>query len=526
MPVKTTRWIYSLIIVAVIISPLVLLGSGFFPFYSGKVLPGIEVMGVELGGLNRAEGMERLTELEKNLRATRVYLQYQDLSQPLLLNEVGIDLNKETVMEDALNTGRQGTVIQRWQDRKQRKEAGLSVQPVIKFDREKLARKVKELAGEVIVKPQDATFKINNDDTVTIIPGKNGTDVDLDRLEKDITAVLVDRKKPQVTLSMVAALPERPTDIVESMEINGLLNGYTTWFDSSQTSRTYNIRVAAQAFDELLVKPGHKVSFNDVVGPRSSEAGYKTAPVIVNNELVDGLGGGVCQVSTTLYNCVLLSNLEIAARTNHSLPVSYVPIGRDATVAYEAIDFKFRNNTDSYIYIKSYVQGGQLTFKIYGNTAYKRDVTINSWITEEIEPKIVYETDPNLPKGEQVVKQEGAKGFNISAERVVRLNGVVEKREGLPSSGYSPVNKVIAVGTAENVPSQIAPSTPSSTEVNGQNKLPVGEHGRLPHSPGDNTNESNGDSAEGGTNGLIMPRSSSSEDAGAGINLPNTLNLL
>ncbi len=514
MSVKTTRWIYSLIIAAVIIPPLVLFGSGFFPFYSGKVLPGIEVMGVELGGLNRAEGMERLTELEKNLRATRVYLHYQDLSESLLLNEAGINLNKEAVMEDALNTGRQGTVIQRWQDSKQRKEAGLSVQPVIEFDREKLARKIKELAGEVIVKPQDAAFKINNDDTVTIIPGKNGTDVDLDRLEKDIMAVL-GREKPQVTLSMIEVPPDRSTAMVESMGINGFLNGYTTRFDPSQTSRTYNIRVAAQAFDELLVKPGHEVSFNDVVGPRSSEAGYKSAPVIVNNELVDGLGGGVCQVSTTLYNSVLLANLEITTRANHSLPVSYVPIGRDATVVYGAIDLKFRNNTDSYLYIKSYVQGRQLTFKIYGNNAYKRDVTINSWITGEIEPKVVYENDPNLPKGEQVVKQEGAKGFNTSAERVIRSNGVVEKREALPVSNYSPVNKVIAVGTAEHVPPQIAPSTPSSTEkeADRQNKLPVGEHGRLPHLSGGTTNERNGDSAgdyDGGSARSVIPGVSSS----------------
>jgi len=246
------------------------------------------------------------------------------------------------------------------------------------------------------------------------------------------------------------------------MNVKGLLGSYTTRFDPSMTSRTYNVSVAAKAFDEMLVLPGHEVSFNKVVGPRSSEAGYKNAPVIVNNEFVDGLGGGVCQVSTTLYNAVLLANLDIVKRTCHSLPVSYVPIGRDATVVYDTVDLVFRNNTDSYLYLKTYIGSGQLTVKIYGNTDYKRDVTINTRITQEIEPQIIYETDPNLPLGEEVVKQEGSKGFRVAAERIVKKNGVVEKKEALPSSYYSPVNKIIAVGSMEQELPQIAPSTPAS----------------------------------------------------------------
>lgn len=477
MSVKTTRLIYSLLIAAAVILPLVFFGSGFFAFASERVFPGIEVMGVSLGGLNRAEGRERLAELEKNLRATRVVLHYQGRSWPLLLNEAGFDLDEEAVMEAAFNAGRHGSLLRRWQERKQIEKTGLSLEPVINFDREKLAWKVRELAREIIVEPRDATFKINSDDSVAVIPGKDGVDVDLGRLEKDIFSVLAERKKPEVTLSLVAVPPARSTALLESMGINGLLASYSTRFDPSKVSRTYNISVAARAFDELLVKPGHEVSFNNVVGPRSSEAGYKNAPVIVNNEFVDGLGGGVCQVSTTLYNCILLANLEVVERSNHSLPVSYVPIGRDATVVYGAIDFKFRNNTESYLYIKSFVYSGQVTFKIYGNTAYKRDVTVNSWVTQEIEPKVVYETDPNLPKGEQVVKQEGAKGFKASAERVVRLNGVVEKREKLPSSDYSPVNKVVAVGSMEKVLPQIAPSTLPSPEADRQNKPPAGSQG-------------------------------------------------
>ncbi len=461
MSVKAARITISIILAAAVIVLMFFFTSGFFSSASEKVLPGVEVLGVKLGGLNRTEGTERLLELEKNLRGTRVTLRYEDKSWQLLLNETGFDLKEDAVMDAALIAGRHGSLYQRWQERRKFNKTGLSLLPVIEFDRDKLAQRVRELCADILVEPRDAAFSINRNDTVSIISGKDGVDVDFDLLEKDLAAVLSSGKNPEVTLVTVTRAPARTTAFLESMNVKGLLGSYTTRFDSSKTSRTYNVSVAAKAFDEMLVLPGHEVSFNKVVGPRSSEAGYKNAPVIVNNEFVDGLGGGVCQVSTTLYNAVLLANLDIVKRTCHSLPVSYVPIGRDATVVYDTVDLIFRNNTDSYLYFKTYVSGSQLTVKIYGNTDYKRDVTINTRVTEEIEPQIVYETDPNLPLGEEVVKQEGSKGFKIAAERIVKKNGVVEKKEALPSSYYNPVNKVIAVGSMEQDLPQIAPSTPA-----------------------------------------------------------------
>ncbi|TEB17629.1 Vancomycin B-type resistance protein VanW [Pelotomaculum sp. FP] len=479
MSAKSDRILYGLIIAAVFILPLVLFGSGFFRSATERVLPGVEVLGVQLGGLTKAEGVTRLGEVEKTLRASRVVLRYQDRTWNLLLNEVGFNLNEEAVMDAALQAGRSGSLYKRWQEKKQFQKTGLALSPVFEYDREKLSSQVGELADEIIVEPVDATFRVNSNDTVSIVPAKDGIGVDLDRLEKDINNFLGAGLKQEVNLTLIPVAPSRSTDFVESMKVDGLLSRYTTAFDPSKTSRSYNVSVAAQAFDELLIMPGHEVSFNKVVGPRSTEAGYKNAPVIVNNEFVDGPGGGVCQVSTTLYNCILLANLDIIERSSHSLPVSYVPIGRDATVVYDAIDMKFRNNTDSYLYIKSYVSGGQLTIKIYGNTKFKRDVTVNSWIIREIEPQVIYETDASLPKGEEVVKQEGSKGFIAAAERVVRLKGVVEKRERLPSSDYNPVNKIIAVGTAVQSVPQIAPSTPSPSgpPKGGQDAVPINNNG-------------------------------------------------
>ena len=499
MSVKTARIVYILIIAAVIFIPLVFFGTGFFVSASQKVLPGIEIMGVDLEGLNREQGIQRLTELEKNLRGTRVVLRFQDRRWPLLLDEVGLNLDEEAVINAALSVGRQGSLVRRWQERKELRETGLSISPVIELDRERLAMRVKELTRDITVEPQDAALKINSDDTVSVVPGKDGIGVDINRLEKDIFSFLLNVKRPEVVLFLVPVAPARSTELVESMGVNGVLASYTTSFDPSKISRVYNINVAARALDELMVGPGEEISFNKVVGPRSSEAGYKTAPVIINNEFVDGLGGGVCQVSTTLYNSVLLANLEIVERTNHSLPISYVPVGRDATVVYDAIDFKFRNNTGNYLYIKTYVYSNHITVKICGNTAYKRDVIINSWMgQEETDPRVVYENDPTLPKGEQVVKQEGSKGFKAYAERVVMLNGVVEKREMLPASDYSPLNKIILLGTMERV----LPKAPSATQPPeaGQQRTPPANSQVTPGNPGQ-PSQATGGAAPGGGGG-------------------------
>lgn len=445
---------------------LLFLASGFFTTSSERVLSGVKAGGIDLQGCNKEEGLQKLAGLEKDLKSRRIVMRYKDNSWPLLLSEAGLNLNKEKVMESALSIGRRGSILLRWEERSNLKTGGLNVALDIGFEQERLTQRVKEMTAKVTREPQDAVFKINSDDSVTVMPAEDGTSVDIEKLTADITDIISSGKDGEVLLSLIKVEPTRSTASMQAMGVNGFLGGFTTWFDSSKAGRSYNVSVAARALDELLVPPGQEVSFNEVVGPRSTEAGYKTAPEIVNNELVDGIGGGVCQVSTTLYNSVLMADLDVVERVNHSLPVSYIPIGRDATVVDNAIDFIFRNNTDSYLYFKSIIGNGSLTINIYGNSQFKKDVVINSWVTQVIEPNVVYETDPNLPKGEEIVKREGAKGFKAAAVRVIMKDGVVLKRETLPSSDYSPVNKVVAVGEMEAGP-QLAPSIPPSSKPSG-----------------------------------------------------------
>ncbi len=472
---KPRYWI-ALLIAGILFGAAAVLGATFL--WSGRdtVIEGVKIREIGLQGLARDDGIAAIKELERKILAGPVIFRCREKTWELPLSEVDFHLDAEAMMDAALRLGREGSFFQQWQQRSRIKQQGYELPLVISLNKKKFTQKITDLTAGLGYPAEDASFRITGDDRVEVVPGKDGLQVDaedacrelLDQLGKGGTG-------PQIHLKLAPVKPRRTTEAVAAMGLKGLLSSYTTAFDPTNGGRTYNIRVAAAALDGLLVPPGQEVSFNAVVGPRSSDAGYKNAKVIVNNEFVEGIGGGVCQVSSTLYNAILLANLEILDRTNHSLPVSYVPIGRDATVVYGAIDLKFRNNTESYIYIRSAVKGGQLTFKVYGNTDYKVPVTVRTKIVKEMEPEVVYQKDPLLKKGEQVVKQEGAKGYQVAAERVIWENGKA-RVEMLPQSVYQPVDKIIVQGAREEkeVPVFLPPGADDQKQPPGE-KQPSGE---------------------------------------------------
>jgi len=438
---------------------------------AGKVVPGVLVCGIDLQGTDRIEGTKKLIKLEKEINSRPVVLKYRNRVFTLSCQEAGVNLNTDAIMNRALAVGRQGTILEQVKKRLRLRKQGIEIPLLVDVDTKKLSATLKKRAADLYVTPRNARFLIGADDRVKIIPARKGRRVDVKRASVQIKEQLAQGKNPVISIVLEDVEPDITTADIRDMGLKGLLAEYTTKFDASQENRSYNIRVAAEALDGLLIEPGEEVSFNKVVGQRSSETGYKNADIIFNNKLVKGVGGGVCQVSSTLYNSVLLAGLKVTDRKNHSLPVGYVPIGRDATVVYGHIDLKFCNNTDSYIYIKSKVREvkqpvkpgseqaeddledamdsekvGFVTFKIYGNTDNKQDILLKTEIVEELEPETVYEDDFNLPEGEQVIKQSGSKGYKVRTERLIVNEQTVVKREVLPWSFYQPVNKIVAVG--------------------------------------------------------------------------------
>ncbi len=451
----------AILLLIVITVVVIVLGAGYVFAGTNRIIPGVKVRDLELQGLNHEECANVLEQLQKKMLATSIVLNCKEQQLVIPLRDLDFSIDIQPTADDAFSVGRTGPIFSRLKQRLIVKQHGYELPLRLIVNKNKFEQKVKILNSNIGSPAKDAAFRVRKDDCIEIIPGSNGLGVSSDIAYRQLVDYLVKNKgRPELDLNLVTIKPERTTEMIEAMGLKGLLAYHTTSFDQGNVERAYNIRVAANALDGLLAPPGQEVSFNRVVGPRSTEAGYKNAKVIINNEFVDGVGGGVCQVSTTLYNAIILSNLEILERTNHSLPITYVPIGRDATVAYGLSDLRFRNNTESFIYIRSFVSGGYLTFKVYGNTDYKLPVSISTKIVKVYEPETILKDDPNLKKGEQVVKQQGSKGYEVVTNRVTWEKGV-QKTEPLPKSVYRAVNKIIAVGVKEEgeVPVVLPPDT-------------------------------------------------------------------
>jgi vancomycin resistance protein YoaR len=203
---------------------------------------------------------------------------------------------------------------------------------------------------------------------------------------------------------------------------------------------------AARRINGYILYPGQVFSFNQVVGPRDREHGFKEALEIVDGEFVPGIGGGVCQVSSTLYNAVLLANLAIVERTNHSKPLGYVGLGRDATVAYGALDFKFANDTGAPVVILAEAAKNRLTVGIVGREPLTVAVEIVAADRQVILPAVVKKQDPELYLGETRVDRQGKPGYEVTTLRVVRTGGREIRREVLARDRYQPENTVVKVG--------------------------------------------------------------------------------
>ena len=255
--------------------------------------------------------------------------------------------------------------------------------------------------------------------------------------------------RDQAPATMPLVLDEKKVPDDDLAKITEVVSEFSTRFSEGKATRSSNIRLAARKIDGVVLAPGEFFSFNKVVGKRTREAGFKEAGVYKDGKHDIDLGGGICQVSTTLYNAALFANLQISRRQNHSMPVPYVPLGRDAAVDYGSIDLGFRNNLDIPIAVNATVETGKITFRILGmkdpSLAIKIEASDRrSWaVGEKVQP------DPSLPEGKRRVIEKGSGGHSINTYRVVYKDGVEVKREPLGRSHYRGGVRIVAVGTSK-----------------------------------------------------------------------------
>jgi vancomycin resistance protein YoaR len=251
------------------------------------------------------------------------------------------------------------------------------------YDVQYISNKLEDISKEIGQEALDATILLK-EKVFVITDEAEGRKLDINKSYDLIKSQIEKIATEEVDLVVDIVQPEIKRSDLENIKDN--LGEYSTKFNAADVDRTHNIKIATSSASDILIKPGEVYSVDKIVGPRLANYGYKEAKVIINNELVPGIGGGVCQVSSTLYNAALLSNMKIVERRNHSIPSSYIPMGRDATISENYIDLKFQNTTQYPIYIHGEVKGSWVKFSIYG----RRE---NSGRTIKIKTEIVKKTD-------------------------------------------------------------------------------------------------------------------------------------
>jgi vancomycin resistance protein YoaR len=434
----------------------------------GAVREKVSVAGIGVGGLSQEDLKKLVGELAARLEGLPVVVSLGSRSEKSTAGKLGANVDAEAAIAAALTAPAEAPSLI---DRIREKFTGpepLDVPLNLTVDKKATSRTLARFSIRVGAEPRNARLTKIGGRFVPRAPkpGKvlNTTAIakalqealDASELRSRIVASLEEQpQRPawlqsQEPLTIEGAVREgRPRISLEELKpITARLVTFRTGLGRSSRNRVHNISLACKAIDGTVLLPGDVFSYNEIVGPRVPSAGFKEAPVIIRGELQPGTGGGICQVSSTLYNAALLADLKIVRRSHHAFPVHYLPAGRDATVVDGSIDFRFRNSLEHPIAIDAKVSGGSVTFNIYGHPGDKREVQLSTSGHASVSAGVQTISDPRLPKGRRVVEKRAKSGLRVTLTRVVKKDGQVLRTEVVSRDYYRPFNGVVRVGTA------------------------------------------------------------------------------
>jgi vancomycin resistance protein YoaR len=321
---------------------------------------------------------------------------------------------------------------------------------------------------ETFGSPADAVRRITASDKVQYIPEKGVRRIAWDELGNLMQAKLhrdfapLDHDvKPNPLLIQLPLYTLQPEVTLNSLRQEGIdrkIIQFSTGLGNSSEGRIHNVSAAAQAVNGLILPPNGTFDYEKVIRKAEEDYGFREAPVIVNGQLTPGIGGGICQVSSTVYNAALLTGLDIVERRNHSLPVKYLPKGLDATFASGSINFRFKNNTGKSLLIHAKVEGGRLTVKFFGTFPENVSYALESRTIETLSVPVKYVSSNVLPDGAQQVLQNGQPGYIVETLRTKRVDGKVVESKTITRDTYKAQNRLIARSGHTNLPDPKEPS--------------------------------------------------------------------
>jgi len=362
----------------------------------------------------------------------------------LRLSDIDYRFMVDEEVEKAYSMGRNGSVFKKVYEALVLSIKGNRLNIESTYRRDKIEEFIKKIKKEIDANPKNAAITYENG-KINITKSVIGVKVDVEK-NVEIAENYIKQKKFGIIELVAEEIPPHISyDTIN--EIDSELSTFKTRFNEKDRNRTDNIKLAAERLDNKILLPGESFSMNNELGPRTLENGFKQAPIMLKSELVMGTGGGICQVSSTLYNAVLLAGLDVIERVHHSAPLSYISAGRDATVNESSIDFRFVNSLDYPICIQADVKSNVLTVSILGRKpkdgrTYKvKTQTLKVYPPGDDEVII----DNSLPFGDKVVERKPIRGIRVALYRETYINGKLHQREKLTEDYYKPVKGKIRV---------------------------------------------------------------------------------
>ena len=430
----------------------------------GTICEGVTVEHVAVGGMTKDQAMEAVSEETEKRGRQVLEVEVNDSVVTTTLAEVGYTFSAEEFLDEAMKVGRRGNLIENYKEIKETRKTGVSFGVNRQMDEKVLKKFVKKKCKKMCTSAQNAQVSMENGEFV-YTDSQEGVTLDVAATVENIQKAVSEAKDDTSAIRVVAVEVEKPKISKETAErCKDKIGSFSTTFNAGNVNRSKNVANAARLISGSVLYPGETFSVHDAISPLTEENGYYAA-ASYNQGKEDTLGGGVCQVSTTLYNAVLRAELEVVERSPHSMVVSYVKPSMDAAIAGDYKDFKFKNNTDVPIYIQGGTYSGTLYFNIYGEETRSEDrtVTFESEVTDTIEPgadKITY--DKTKPESYTSVTQEAHTGYKAILWKIVDENGKESKTQ-VNSSTYAASPRYVTKGAKKE---EAKPEETKSPKVN------------------------------------------------------------
>lgn len=423
---------------------------------SGVISDGIYAGKVDLSGLNETEAVTAISNYVTKLGETQITLNCVSGNQVSVpLSSMGLYWRNTDLVREALSLGQSGNIVKRFKELSDLKRTNKIYPVELGVDDQKIKNIIESECTKYDIEAEDALMKRNNG-SFEITPGHDGQTVDVDESVSKISSLIANGVTGEpISADLVISLKKPKGDTETLRSLTDVLGQFTTRYYSSGKDRCTNVANGCRLINGTLLYPGEQISVSQTISPMTEENGYALAGSYLNGKVVESFGGGICQVSTTLYQAVLRAELQVDERYNHSMVVNYVDHSGDAAIAEGIKDFKFTNNMDTPVYIDGYTTPDKtITFTIYGveTRPSNRELEFESVDLEEIEP--VGETiiaDSTMAAG-STRKQSAHIGYKSEFYKIVKVDGVETERKRVNTSTYQAVPATLTVGTATDDP--------------------------------------------------------------------------